>query len=491
VQAMPNILIVKPDQHNARCMGINGHPQVKTPNIDALAADGVHFPRAFVQSAICSPSRMSYLSGQYVHNHGVYGLSGNETLPPVLPSLFSTFKAAGYRTGVIGHVHVKDDWLEPHCDMYRPFQDDETDAYNKYLEAKGKQREDIEWKGLSQILDACPGKLSFEDSAEGYALTCFDEFLDARPDSAPFLFQIDAMHPHQCYIPAKQFWDLYEGVDLELPPNLHDDITNKPPNQQKMHAWARAGGYTVFEPKTLEAARLRKLRGYYGCVSQVDHMLGLARRMLKDQGLEENTIVIYCTDHGDMAMEHDLPEKAPGISYDAILRTPFIWAWPAGGFQQGTVDELVESVDQFPTLCTLAGVRPPDTVDGIDISPMLRGDHTPVRDCVFAEFPWSRTIRTDEWLLCHRPVGMYREGMDDGELYNVKDDPWQINNLYHDQRCRDIREQLRRRLFDWILQSTRYCNTWPHLPQGADGKIDPDELRRQLAVGGPWDIAYT
>jgi hypothetical protein len=88
----PNVLIIKADQHNARCLGVNGHRQVRTPHLDQFAGEGVHFTRAFVQSPICSPSRMSYLTGQYAYNHGVFGLSGDETVPKGLPLLFQAFK---------------------------------------------------------------------------------------------------------------------------------------------------------------------------------------------------------------------------------------------------------------------------------------------------------------------------------------------------------------------------------------------------------------
>ncbi|MHB9130290.1 MAG: sulfatase family protein [Armatimonadota bacterium] len=495
----PNILIIKSDQHNARCLGVNGHAQVRTPNLDALAQQGVNFTQAYVQNPICSPSRMCYLTGQYTHNHGVYGLSGNEQLPAGLPSQMSVMQAAGYRTGIIGHIHVQDAWLQPSCDQYRNLHEETVasnglsvdDAYSRYLAAKDllDKRDDEAWHGHAQFLDACPSELSFEDSYEGYCAQSFAEFLRETPAGQPFLYQIDCLHPHENYIPVQEFWDMYEGMELELPPSVDEDLTGKPPPQQWMVEWMRS--YKgIFEPKGYEHVRRRKLQGYYGCISQVDHMVGEVRRLLQERGLAENTIVIYCSDHGEFALEHGFLEKAPGISYDAVLRTPFIWAWPGGGFAQGTVEELVESIDLFPTLCKLTGVPAPDTVDGLDISPMLYGKKEPVREAVYAEFPWSRTIRTREWKLCHRPAGMYREGVDDSELYHVTDDPWEMTNLNADPRYAEVREELRRQLFDWLLRSTRYGNTWPHLPQGTDGKTHPAEIENELARGGAWTGAY-
>jgi len=483
----PNILIIKADQHNARCLGVNGHTQVRTPNLDELAIEGVNFTHAFVQNPICTPSRMSYLTGQYVHNHGVYGLSNSESFAQSLPTMFSLLKKEGYRTGIVGHIHVKDDWLQPHCDQYRNMHG-EGNCYSAYLEKKGllHLRDDEAYKGRRQFLDATASDLSFEDSYEGYVLHSFEEFLADLPGGQPFLYQMDPLHPHQNYVPTAEFWGVYEGVTLELPPSADEDLSDKPPEQQGVAAWQRGHYQWEFEPKTYEAGRLRKLRGYYGCISQVDHMVGLARKRLRDAGLDENTIIVYCADHGDFALEHGFLEKAPGISYDAITRTPFIWHWPAGKFAGGTVSELVESVDVFPTICALLGIQIPDTVDGLDISPLLRGDISPVREFAVTECPLSRTIRTKEWKLCHRPRGMYAGGADVGELYHVANDPWEMNNLYHDPGCREIREHLRRTLFDWILMTSRHGNTHPQTPLGADGKSTLADLNKLLDQGQVW-----
>jgi len=491
----PNILIIKSDQHNARCLGVNGHTQVHTPHLDALAREGVNFTRAFVQNPICSPSRMCYLSGQYVHNHGVFGLSADcasqpqEPLPSGLPSLISTFKAQGYRTGIIGHIHVRKDWLAPHCDMYRDLHENTEpfdpyfpdNPYSAYLAAKGllEQRDDEAWRGRVQILDACPSTLSFEDCYEGYCLQSFCEFLRDTPDGQPFLYQIDTIHPHQDYIPVQEFWDLYEGVEFILPPSADEDMSDKPSHHRMTRGWS--DNYpAIFSPPDHDQLRQRKLRGYYGCISQVDYMVGQIRQLLEERGLADNTIIVYCADHGDFAWEHGFIEKAPGISYDAILRVPFIWHWPAGSLTPGVVEELVESVDLFPTLCRLSGIAAPDTLDGQDLSPLLHGDIHPLRDFVVAEFPLSRTIRTAEWKLCHRPLGMCQGSEDAGELYHLSEDPWEMHNCYADPHYTAIRESLRRRLFDWLLLTTRYGNTWPPQPPGADGKATLTGLRKMV-----------
>ena len=292
---------------------MNGHRQVRTPHLDALARRGVNFTRAFVQNPICTPSRMCYLSGQYAHNHGVFGLTGNERVPAGLPSLFSVFRAAGYRTGIVGHVHVAASWLQPHCDQYRDLHDESRPGdtpYDRYLKAKGllQLRDDEAYRGRSQILDACASELAFEDTHEGYCLQSLSDFLAELPAEQPFLYQLDPLHPHQNYLPARPFWELYDGVELELPPSADEDLSSKPPHQQRL--LERHHNYDwVFEPRTYEAGRRRKLQGYYGCISQVDHLVGLALQRLQELGRADNTIVVYCSDHGDFALEHGFPGK--------------------------------------------------------------------------------------------------------------------------------------------------------------------------------------
>jgi len=358
----------------------------------------------------------------------------------------------------------------------------DDDPYSAYLAEKGllHLRDDTNYRGRKSH-DGCASELSFEDSAEGYCYKSFCDFLKDRPGDKPFLFQLDPIHPHSMYIPVRKFWDMYGGIELELPPSADEDLSDKPLYQQDLLARHKSeSDEWLFEPKTYEAGRLRKLQGYYGCVSQLDYMVGLVMQKLQEISEVENTIVVYCSDHGDFALEHGFLEKAPGVSYDAVTRVPFIWNWPGGKFTGGSIEELVESVDLFPTLCNMTGVASPDSIDGVDISDMLMGKVSPVRDFVACEFPLSRVIRTKEWKLCHRPRGIFKEKDDEGELYNLTEDPWEMTNLYGEARYSDIREELRRRLFDWTLWSTRYGNPWLRHDDGTgDGKWTPETLRQQ------------
>ncbi len=429
------------------------------------------------------------MSGQYVHNHGIYGLVEAQVekglLPDELSSYFQVFKGNDYRTGIVGHVHVEPKWIEPYCDQF-PNMNWPDNPYNAYLKGKGllDKRDDEAHASKSQHLDGYPSELSSEDSYEGYCYQSFCELLAERSDGEPFFYKLDPLHPHENYIPVQRFWDIYEGVELQLPPSADEDLSDKSPHQQWMIERQRTSEAPwLLEPKTYEAVRLRKLRGYYGCISQVDYLVGLVVDKLKEIGELDNTIIIYTADHGEFALEHGFMEKVPGISDDAVTRVPYIWNWPGGDFTANTVEELVESIDTFPTLCQLAGIQPLDTMDGKDLSGMLHGQVEPLRDFVVTEFPLSRVIRTKQWKLVHRPRGMFAEKEDAGELYNLAEDRWEMNNLYDDPEYREIREELRRRYFDWLLLTTRYYNFHPMAELGADGKITTEAVQQRVQDG--------
>jgi choline-sulfatase/uncharacterized sulfatase len=259
----------------------------------------------------------------------------------------------------------------------------------------------------------------------------------------------------------------------------------------------KTGDWALLEPKTFEAARLRKLRGYLGAVSQVDHAVGLMTQALRDQGLAENTIVVYSADHGDYACEHGIMEKAPGICHDAISRVPFIW-WAPGRFKAGHVAaELVESVDLAATLCAEAGVARLDTGDGQDLARLLRGEASPVHRVAVTEFAWSKSLRQGDFRLVVYAREMfpaeYPGGF--GELYNLADDPWEMRNLFFEPAWREKVAAMKGELLEWLIATTRPVSVLPvnsmrppprigrdiidryHTWTYADGKIGPNEIR--------------
>ncbi len=498
----PNVLFIISDQHNAKVLGHKGHAQVRTPNLDRLAAEGVRFDNAVTQNPICTPSRMCYFSGQYAHNHGYYGLSGPN--PGGLPTVLGHFRRAGYRTAAVGKIHCPEYWVEDDCDVFHETCecsiDGRSKAYADFLAERGKL--ELEDHGAltefgergRQSMEGRPSPLSFEESQEGWiASTVIDFMRDSARQDQPFIVQASLPRPHQCTAPSEPFWSMYEDVEPEMPPNFRYEMQGKAPHLKRTVEHWRTGDWTLFEPHDYDSGARRKLRGYLGAVSQVDHAVGLMLEALKDSGLEDNTIVIYCADHGDYACEHGAMEKAPGICADAITRIPYIWRWP-GRFKAGhVVEAIAETVDLAPTLCDLAGLPPMETADGRPLSGLLAGGTEPVHRIGVTEFAWSKSVRQGPWRLVHYPREMfareYPEGF--GELYNLEDDPWEMTNLYFDPAHGETVRRLKDELTDWPITTTRPTTVFQARPvetrQGVtryhntvnfDGKIHPDRIRK-------------
>ncbi|MFP4028445.1 MAG: sulfatase [Candidatus Brocadiia bacterium] len=466
MSARPNVLFIISDQHNAKVLGHKDHPDVKTPNLDRMAAEGVRFDNAITQNPICTPSRVSYFSGQYCHNHGYYGLSGPN--PNGLPNLIGHFRRSGYRTSAIGKIHCPEYWIEDGADNYHETCGcsigGRSNAYTAFLEERGKL--DLEDHGRltefgdkgRQSMEGRPSPLEFEEAQEGWIAHQTIEFMkNCLENDEPFFAHASLPRPHQCTAPSEPFWSMYEEEDIHLPPNADYEMVHKAPHFTRTAESWRERDWTLFEPHTFEAGRLRKLHGYLGAVSQVDHSVGLMLDWLKENGIAENTIVVYGSDHGDYAAEHGIMEKAPGICADAITRIPFIWHW-AGHFESGhEADEVVETVDMAPTLCRLAGLEPLETFDGKDISPLLEGENQPIHKIGVTEFAWSKSVRKDQWRFVYYPPEMFKEEYPAGfgELYNLTEDPWEMQNLYFEPEYQDKVRELRGDLLEWLITTTR------------------------------------
>ncbi len=513
----PNILLLYSDQHSARTLGCYGNREVHSPHMDRLAREGVMFTNAYTQNPICTPSRMCIMSGQYVHNFGYYGLGGHS--PRWLPHLFKHVKEQGYRTGMAGKIHTPAGWLSDHCDfvgdgygyevMLRPWnthlqrgiQGLRGNHYDLYLQEEGllDKRDDQPWEGNDVYLDARCSHLPEDHTVEAWSAKCANDFIgQAHRNDTPFCFWMTVPRPHQCYTPSKAFWELYDQDDLTLPPNADATLEGRHPVMRRRQHDIQNNKDGRLEPDDWNSYRRRVLRGYYGCVSQVDDAVGRVLDKLDELGIRDNTIVVYTTDHGEFAGEHGMVEKAPGIGCRCVTRIPYIWSWP-GHLPEGVVrDNMVESVDFLPTVCSLAGLSMPDWVDGIDITDSLtRG--ADMKDMAVTENPYAKTIHTKKYKLTQYLPEM-QGGDDFGELFDVEDDPWELKNLYFDPEHQGIVHELRHRLYNWLIRTTRQKTINPTAmnPDGRtcgrywdladdlrdeDGKLGFDYTEKQIRMG--------
>lgn len=467
-----NVLMILADQHHAGLMGCAGDRYgVQTPHIDGLAAEGVRFTNAYCQNPICTPSRVSILSGQYCQNHGYYGLSG--PVKPGLPNLFRHFKAAGYRTAAYGKLHLPNsprNWIADDVDTFGDSYESADGEIGKsdYLDeltALGLRDLEDSWRnfaepyGSSLPNDACPSKLPYEHTMERWAERKASEFIAADPDR-PFCIQIALQRPHHPLIPQQEFWDRYPE-DLPLPATIDREPTGRPPHFQEMWKRFREMEWEQAKPgDTFHDSARRAWRGTLACVTQMDDVVGRLLAFLREHGLEDDTIVIYGSDHGAYHGMHGIQEKAPGICSDAVCRVPMIWRVP-GLTSKGAVHEgLIENIDMAPTLASLCGVEGFETTDGADITPQLTGADADGKAVAVTENPWSKAIRWDKWRYVHYPEAMFG-GQNYDELYDMEADPDELNNLAQDEGHQSVVMASRGKLLDWNATTRRLVNTQP------------------------------
>jgi choline-sulfatase/uncharacterized sulfatase len=402
----------------------------------------------------------------------------------------------------VGKIHCPEYWVEDDCDCFHETctcsVGGRSREYEAYLDERGVQEDhgslyELGIKTGSQKVDGRVSFMAYEDSMEAWSARKAMEFMgECRKANEPFLAHVSLPKPHQCYTPSEPFWSMYREANLALPPNADYDMTHKSPHLRSAAARWRRGDWTVFEPRTFEAGRLRKLHGYLGNVSHVDHTVGQLMDFLHGSGLDRDTIVIYSSDHGDYACEHGQMEKAPGICADAITRIPMLWRCP-GKFPAGHVaDELVETVDMVNTLCSLTGLPAMETADGKDMTPLLTGGHVDLRAVAVTEFAWSKSVRKGDYRLVYYPPEMFADEYPDGfgELYDLSADPWEMRNLYFDPDQRGRILEMERDLLDWLVATTRPKTVLGLRPyptdQGTtrygrtvnlDGKLHPDRIR--------------
>ena len=292
----PNFLILLSDQHSPHVLGCRGDKVVKTPNLDALAQTGILFESAYCQSPVCVPSRMSFLTGQQPSKNRVW--TNNDTLPSDIPTFAHALGAAGYETLLIGRMHFlgKDQnhgfekrLVGSITPMYAHIP--QTLPQHLLVGAQGNS--------LAAVRTAGPGKTSYQ-AYDDEATTATVGFLRkrAREQGRPFCVVAGFVLPHAPYICRKQDWDYYYGrVTLpQAPPAYYENL------HPAIKTWRKSRAIEDLSPEEIRKART----GYYGLVTHFDRLVGQIMNALEETGLRPNTVVVYTSDHGDMAGENGM-----------------------------------------------------------------------------------------------------------------------------------------------------------------------------------------
>lgn len=415
----PNILFILSDQHNASFMGCSGNELINTPNLDTLASQGVMFENAYCQNPLCVPSRSSLLTGKYSKDLGIYENrhileSGSTTLPGVL-------SANGYKTCVIGKTHFNGD--QYHGYQQRPY----GDLFGQAHQPDPIRTQPAPDSGLGDVLGnsgaaGIPLPLTQTEICVSEATKWLQAHV-AQNNAQPFMLSVNFDKPHFPLRAPGRYVKKYAGK-VSLPNYPEDYITSSAvPFVKKAievnGAWAHYG-------KDREVHE-RALAAYYACVEWVDNAIGRILQVLEYLDLADDTIIIYASDHGEMAGEKGAWQKT--VFFDASAKVPLIMRW-ADNFSNGNLcKEPVGLIDLFPTLCDFAQIPVPQVCDGISLKPLLLGDGTIERKAIFSESVVLKVpeyagcmMRTDKWKYCY-----YLDGT--AELYDMEKDPKEWNNL--------------------------------------------------------------
>lgn len=389
----PNVLLVTLDQFRADCLSCAGHPVVRTPHLDRLAADGVRFANHYSQAAPCSPGRAALYTGTYQMNNRV--VANGTPLDSRFDNLARAARRAGYAPALFGYTdqgidpRLADGPDDPRLSTYEGV----LPGFDAVLHLPTEMAPWREWlAGLGYDLPGDPEALLAtepERPAEHSVSSFLTDHLIAwlEQQSGPWFAHASFLRPHPPYTAAGHWSEAYD-VDTVPPP--------VPPGDDR-HALHEVLLSLPVTAAPTDARALAALRAqYYGMVSHVDEQFGRVRSALERLGQWDDTVVVVVADHGEQLGDQGLVEKA-GF-FEASYRVVSLWRDPRHqGGRGGVVERFTENIDVFPTLCEAMGIEVPAQCDGVPLTPFLRGE----------EPPWWRTAAHYEWdwrdaVLAHR-----------------------------------------------------------------------------------------
>ncbi len=433
----PNIVFILTDDQGYWALGCYDNPEIRTPNLDSLAARGMRFSNFFCASPVCSPARASILTGRIPSQHGVHdwirkGNMGKQPIEYLKGQLAYTEILAknGYTCGLSGKWHLGDS-LRPQKGFSHWFvhQTGGSPFYDAPMIRDGKPY--IEKRYTTDVMT--------ED-----ALQFIDNHAD---DDEPFYIGVHYTAPHSPWIDNHP----QEIVDS------YDDCTFAACPQEPKHPWSPPRLGYLGAPDTWEDMDIREnLKGYYAAVTAMDTNVGKIIKKIEDYGLTENTLFIFLSDNGFNCGHHGIWGKGNGTlplnMYDTSIKVPCIMSH-VGSIPQNEVNhDMLSAYDIMPTLLDYLGFENPeaDRLPGKSFNDQLHGRQNAGHDEVFIfdEYGPVRMIRTEEWKYVHRyPFGPH-------ELYDIKNDPNEAYNLINYKDRKPIIVELRKRMENWFCRYT-------------------------------------
>ncbi|QHI68369.1 sulfatase-like hydrolase/transferase [Tichowtungia aerotolerans] len=498
VATQPNLIFILTDDQRYDTLGCTGNPVVQTPNIDQLATEGTLFTEATVTSAICTPSRASIFAGMYERRHGINFNSGTALSPAAWQQTYPMLlRKAGYFVGYVGKNHVPvgaagyatglmdssfDYWYAGHTHIYfypkeRPARVSRIKGIDEHMfdNAKAETQIEILQEGVDNFLS--PNQDFYNRAAR---------FLEKRPADRPFCLSLCFNLPHDAGTGSMEDRpsdpELYKTgyhnsravIRAGLPSTYvaKADIQTPKLPADVLYAQHRQNSYDYVDtPETMTERIIRR----YQAITGIDQLVGRLRKQLQKLGLAENTVIILTSDHGILRGEFGLGGKS--MNYDTCLKVPMIIYDPASAAKGQRRSEQVQTVDIAATLLDYAGADIPANMSGASLKPLVNGKDVPWRTYAFSENLWStqfglpriESVRGEGWkyiryffndrslynptlkgltryLTSNRQAETYRQWLDASingeppvyeELYHLKLDPSETNNLANDPTCTD------------------------------------------------------
>lgn len=425
----PNILLILPDQMRASAMGCDGNAEVKTPNIDRLAAEGIRFERTYANVPVCCPARAILMTGTYPHVNGM--VANDLRLREEQVTIAEIFAQAGYRTGFIGKWHLDGGPRDP---GFVP---------------PGPRRQGFEFWAAYQCHHKHFAPTYFRDTFEVITARKFEpeascdfavEFLKSQPKDRPFFLTVQMGPPHDPYGAPEEYLRQYIPERITPPKNWQPGSETRPARAGKKETVAAFS--RVVPPGGLE-----EIAAYYAAITAIDDQVGRLMKTLRETGLDESTVVLFTSDHGDMLGSHGMRRKRK--PHDESARVPGIVRWPARIPKGRVVDTLFSHVDMPPTLLALAGLPTPGDMQGADLSRVALGETTDGPDAVLLQIfvPFNPDQIAQPWRGIVTARHTYaRFEKEPWALFDRLNDPDEMQNLVADPEHMDLQRELDQQL---------------------------------------------
>lgn len=530
-RSVKNILFIMCDQLRFDYLSCAGHPTLKTPNIDALAARGVRFTRAYVQSPVCGSSRMSFYTGRYVDSHGATwnGVPlkvGEMTIGDYLRPL-------GVDAVLVGKTHMRADTegmerlgIDPQSIIgvrvaecgFDPYErddglhaigpdgryDPQLPRYNRYLNEKGYAG-DNPWHDQANAAEGDdnslasgwamrharkPARVAEEDSETPYMTRRAMDFM-VEAGEKPWCLHLSYIKPHWPYIAPKPYNDMYAAGDLTPVVRSEDERADPHPVYREFMDLRVSRNFSRDE------VRREVVPVYMGLIKQIDDQLGLLFEFMRERGLLDTTLIVFTSDHGDYLGDHWLGEKdlfhEPSVKVPLIVVDPS----PAAGSTRGSIcDALVEAIDLLPTFLDVLGHDPREQshrLEGRSLLPWLHGETVPTwRDVAFSEYDYSLLPVGAKLGVAPRDARLYMAADRRWKyvhavgfrpmLYDLETDPNEFHDLGGDPAHAHERERLAAALSQWGLRQSQRTTRSERQMLASRGK----SMRRGILIG-VWD----